>query len=42
MEQGVVIICWGCGYHSSFGAKNNDLLEAFVFIDLFERFSWLG
>jgi hypothetical protein len=26
----------------SFGAKNNDPLEVFVFTDLFERLSWLG
>jgi hypothetical protein len=26
----------------SFGAKNNDPLEVFVFIGLFERLSWLG
>ena len=25
----------------SFGAKNNDLLQVFVFTSLFERFSWL-
>src|SRR5215510_9355664 len=29
---------WGS---RSFGAKNNDLLQAFVFISLFERFFWL-
>jgi hypothetical protein len=30
------------GNSISFGAKNNDPLEVFVFIGLLERLSWLG
>jgi hypothetical protein len=31
----------GTGGSRSFGAKNNDLLQVFVFTSLFERFFWL-
>jgi hypothetical protein len=33
---------FGTGSSRSFGTKNNDPLEAIVFIGLFERRSWVG
>jgi hypothetical protein len=35
----LAVAVWGS---RSFGAKNNDPWEVFVFIGLFERLSWLG